>query len=246
MRFRVAGSTKGIGQNSAALVADPSLSFRAKGLLAYFSTLPEGTALDIKALVAAATEGKQAILTALLELERAGYCEPIADASVIKQDTSASPDPVDLPLFEEQAASSRDINKKRPLGTKAREDQRIQHVIGRLNELRRSAWDWKNFTPLSSRHAKNIEHIRGRLNEGYSETDLILVLEHLATVDGGKEESRKYFDCVTPFNTKNFERNLAMARDWAARGRTLTTSREQLNLEQSHDPSIYDRGRRGG
>jgi len=85
--------------------------------------------------------------------------------------------------------------------------------------LRERSWDWAQYTPLSARYAKNVEHIGGRLRDGYAEEDLILVLDYLAATDGGKEASRRYFNCVTPFNTKNFERNLAMAREWEARGR---------------------------
>jgi len=92
-----------------------------------------------------------------------------------------------------------------------------ERIINQLNNLRSKAWAWARYTPLTAKHAKNVEHINGRLSEEYSEEDLVLVLEYLACVDGGKEDSRKYFDCVTPFNTKNFERNLAMARECEAR-----------------------------
>lgn len=95
----------------------------------------------------------------------------------------------------------------------------LQRIIDHLNRLRERSWDWAHYTPLSARYAKNVEHISGRLRDGYVEEDLILVLEYLAATDGGKEESRRYFNCATPFNTKNFESNLAMARDWKARGR---------------------------
>ena len=85
--------------------------------------------------------------------------------------------------------------------------------------MRQCSWEWAQYTPLSAKYAKNVEHIRGRLRDGYDERDLVLVLEYLAATDGGKEESRRYFNCVTPFNTKNFERNLALARDWDAKKR---------------------------
>lgn len=243
MRFRLALDTKHRSLKDKDVFADSALSFRAKGLLAYFSTLPEGMSLDTKALASASTEGKQAILTALLELERAGYCEPVAaDNSGVKRDAPVSLDSVNLPLFEGQSAAIKENDKRVKLDAKPKEEMRIQHVIDRLNELRKSAWDWKSFTPLSSRHAKNIEHISGRLNEGYSESDLILVLEHLAAVDGGKEESRKYFDCVTPFNTKNFERNLAMARDWDAKGRSAGASNANPGIRRGSE--YYEKARK--
>jgi len=116
-----------------------------------------------------------------------------------------------------------------------------ERVLARLNELRRASWVWARYTPLSSRHAKNVEHIKGRLREGYREEDLVLVLEYLAATDGGKDDSRRFFDSVTPFNTKNFERNLAMAREWEARGRPTAEGPLALQRSDGHDPTIYDR-----
>ncbi len=92
-------------------------------------------------------------------------------------------------------------------------------VIRRLNELREANWTWASFRPLSATHAKNVEHINGRLSDGFTEAQLVLVLEYLAAKDRGDEKSRQFFDCVTPFRTSNFERYLAMAEDWDARGR---------------------------
>ncbi len=134
------------------------------------------------------------------------------------------------------------------IATQARDESNspAQRVIDQLNMLRKSAWDWARYTPLSAKYAKNVEHINGRLGDGYSESDLLLVLEYLAAVDGGNEDSRKYFDCVTPFNTKNFERNLTMAREWEARGRPPGRATRSLQLGESHDAEIYEKRLTGG
>ena len=254
MQIRLAGNANRNLVLDKSILEDSRLSFRAKGLLAYLLTLREGAAFEIKGLSAVSTEGRGAIETALKELEDAGYYRPMKelDESGVLQSIGVVYSASRIPLLESQRL-------EKPLGSQNegpppsaihldqdKSSVPAHRIIDRLNELRKEAWDWARYTPLSGKYAKNVEHINGRLGEGYAESDLILVLEYLAAIDGGKEASRKYFDCVTPFNTKNFERNLAMARDWEARGRPRTKSREQLHLEQSHDPSIYDRGRRGG
>lgn len=235
------------------MLEDPRLSFRAKGLLAYLLAHPGIDVSNKKLLTSASLEGMDAVSTALKELEEAGYFRQIQEAV---EDGSVSTlglvYPVSrIPVLEAQAYESSPVaqgsqpDNKKPSG-KTVSISPAQRIVDRLNELRKTAWDWARYTPISAKYAKNVEHINGRLADGYDESDLILVLEYLSSVDGGKEESRKYFDCVTPFNTKNFERNLTMAREWEARGRPASELRSQQHLEQSHDPSIYDRGRRGG
>ena len=223
---------------------DPALSYRAKGMLAYLLTLPDSSSFDLKTLASASIEGVSSVKTALWELERAGYCQPAPEANDSADPGSSENGNDTLSLFDHLHVSADPVPEL--VDAQAQIQKSIVRIMDRLNELRQRAWEWKNFTPLSSRHAKNVENIRGRLDDGYSEDDLLLVLEYLAAVDGGREETRRYFDSVTPFRPKNFERNLTIARDWAARGRPVSESQAQQRLEQSHDPSVYDRGRRGG
>lgn len=217
---------------------DPRLSLRAKGLLAVLLTRGERR-VDPTSL-AAAGERPADVEAALRQLEAAGYFARAAGQASMAgtvRETSA------LPLLE-SVARAHDAGRTAPRPALLDGDEirsASERVLARLNELRRTSWTWAKYTPLSARHAKNVEHIRGRLHEGYGEGDLVLVLEYLAAVDGGKDESRKYFDCVTPFNTKNFERNLAMARDWEARGRPAADVPLALQRSDGHDPTIYDR-----
>jgi len=209
-------------------LADPRLSFRAKGVLAHMLTLPHERAVDVAALADAASEGRDAIGTALHELSIAGYCERIEridGEGEAAADESLSDAP-GLPMMESlfgasfaPAARMSGRPELRPCEADNAETGVVERVIEHLNGLRERSWDWAQYTPLSAKYAKNVEHIGGRLRDGYSEEDLILVLDYLAATDGGKEESRRYFNCVTPFNTKNFEANLTLARDWEARGR---------------------------
>ena len=221
---------RGIIIDSKAL-EDPNLSFRAKGLLAYLQSLPRGCASDVKSLASVSLEKKAAIETALKELIDSGYVTrieetwngaPRSDAGVQSVVRGALMDSLfgDLPR-PGGAAEQTTAQEKGPARASKKDEakRRVQRIIDHLNGLRERSWDWAQYTPLSARYAKNVEHINGRVRDGYGEEDLVLVLDYLAAVDGGKEESRRYFNCVTPFNTKNFESNLTMARDWEARGR---------------------------
>jgi hypothetical protein len=238
------------------MLEDQRLSFRAKGLLAFLLAHPGFDLSDKRALTSASLEGMDAVETALKELEEAGYLRRIeGDDAVGTTQSIAVVSPLSrIPMLEPQEDITAEGTSDQPpqdkprskSSTDAQPNSPAARIIARLNELRSAAWEWVRYTPLSAKYAKNVEHINGRLSDGFEETDLVLILEYLAAVDGGKEESRKYFDCVTPFNTKNFERNLAMARDWEARGRPRAQPISKHRYEQSHDPSIYDRGRRGG
>jgi hypothetical protein len=221
-------------------------------LLAYLLAHPGFDLSNKRLLASISLEGVDALSTALKELEEAGYfrtaqesdeeggIQTVGVVSPISRIPLLEPQPIDKTRVVQANSPSSPTASQKILDTPA------HRIIDRLNTLREAAWDWARYTPISAKYAKNVEHINGRLADGYAEVDLILVLEYLSAVDGGKEESRKYFDCVTPFNTKNFERNLTMAREWEARGRPASELRSKQYLEQSHDPSIYDRGRRGG
>jgi uncharacterized phage protein (TIGR02220 family) len=209
---------------------DPNLSFRAKGLLAYLQAVPLEAGADMKDLENVSLEGKAAIKTALKELEDGGYLTRTGETETGTGGGNGGDEVVTHGawmdgLFGDLSplgvGDNRGTSQERQApGTRIDEMRRsLQRIIDHLNRLRERSWDWAHYTPLSARYAKNVEHISGRLRDGYVEEDLILVLEYLAATDGGKEESRRYFNCATPFNTKNFESNLAMARDWKARGR---------------------------
>jgi hypothetical protein len=230
---------------------DPRLSFRAKGLLAYLLSRPAGEGVDPQNLARASGERTADVEATLRQLESAGYFTraeggPIGTPQVsgVVRETSL------LPLLESvpRRASAGSLGAAHAAedGDDGARKAAAERILARLNELRKASWTWARYTPLSARHAKNVEHIRGRLHEGYEEADLILVLEYLATVDGGKDASRKYFDSVTPFNTKNFERNLAMARDWDARGRPEGDGTMALQRSYGHDPAIYQKKVKGG
>ncbi|MCX5730892.1 MAG: hypothetical protein NTY18_05970 [Deltaproteobacteria bacterium] len=234
-----------------AFLEDPRLSFRAKGLLAYLLLRSDEETFDVESVAASFGERTADVAHALKQLESAGYYrrtdEGNADALL---GTGTLREVSLLPLLASrhengpatQRAERNSIDPQSEAETAAAE-----RVLVRLNKLRQASWVWAKYTPLSARHAKNVEHIKGRLREGYGESDLVLVLEYLAAVDGGRDSSRRYFDSVTPFNTKNFERNLAMARDWDARGRPERALSLTLDRPPEHDPAIYEQwAKRGG
>jgi len=257
--IRIEGRQPGRGVIiDAKALEDPNVSFRAKGLLAYLQALPRGQGSDIKSLEKVSLEKKAAIATALKELADNGYVTRIEESEGEASGSEAVVQPVAHgalmdSLFDDLSEQVKQVGKRpaqeEPRSAAAKKDEavrRVQRIIDHLNMLRERSWSWAQYTPLSAKYAKNVEHINGRLYDGYSEEDLVLVLDYLAATDGGKEESRRYFNCVTPFNTKNFEGNLALARDWEARGRPVRQARQAAHIEQSHDPEIYERRVRGG
>lgn len=56
-----------------AALRDKQLSFRATGILAYLLSLPDGSSISGRRLAEEKAEGRDAIMTALAELEKAGY-----------------------------------------------------------------------------------------------------------------------------------------------------------------------------
>jgi len=133
----------------------------------------------------------------------------------------------------------------------------LEKVLKRLNELREKNWQWSRYIPITSKSKKNTEHITALLKDGVAVDDLIVVLEWKAAMDGGHEESRKYFNCITPFRPKHWENNIALASDWDAKGRPLKPSsngsrkpgewtQAERMVVPHHDASVYDQGRKGG
>lgn len=254
MQIRLAGNASRHLVLDQSMLEDPRLSFRAKGLLAYLLAHPGFDVSNKRLLTSVSLEGVDAVKTALRELEEAGYFRKAQEAN---EDGSIQTIGIvysitRLPLLESQSFEKDPVSRNDEIGPspiaspQAEPGTPAQRIIDQLNKLRKQAWDWARYTPISAKYAKNIEHINGRLANGYVEDDLLLVLEYLASVDGGKEESRKYFDCVTPFNTKNFERNLTMAREWEARGRPTSRTTRSLQLGESHDAEIYEKRLTGG
>jgi len=252
------------------IIENPVLSWRAKGLHTYLISRPPGWKIWYKDLVQRATDGTTAVRSAVKELQDTGYLKIerqldeskkvigsrwiVAQTPALLQSElephSDSPDTVfpdvgfpntgNQSRSKDQSVVSNNGNKEHDLAA--------HQIIARLNELRESSWEWARYTPLAA-SPTNVEQINGRLKE-YAEADLVLVLEYLAVKDGGDEKSRGYFDCVTPFRVKNFERRLVMAREWEARGRPSKNGDNGVRgaplLPQGHDPAIYEKRVKGG
>jgi len=233
-----------------AFLEDPRLSLRSKGLLACLLSRSDQETFDVERIAASFGERTVDVVRALRQLESAGYYTRTGEVGEdVLLETGTLREVSRLPLLGSRPQSGSATGRANREGADPQSEAdavAAERVLVRLNELRQASWVWAKYTPLSARHAKNVEHINGRLREGYRESDLVLVLEYLAAVDGGKDSSRKYFDSVTPFNTKNFERHLAMARDWDARGRPPGAGSLAQQAAQGHDPAIYEKRLKGG
>jgi len=66
------------GQVPNEILNNPELSFKAKGLFAYLQSKPDGWAFSIERIAKQAREGKDAIRSAIQELEKFGYLQRIS------------------------------------------------------------------------------------------------------------------------------------------------------------------------
>lgn len=69
-----------------AALADGALSFKARGILAYLLTLPEGADISPDRITKSGTDGERAVKSGLKELQDAGYLLP-TDAGWVATDT---------------------------------------------------------------------------------------------------------------------------------------------------------------
>ncbi|MCK5246577.1 hypothetical protein KAR02_06740, partial [Candidatus Bipolaricaulota bacterium] len=181
MRIRLAGDASLHLVLDKTMLEDPRLSFRAKGLLAYLLAHPNLDLSNRRLLTSVSLEGVDALNTALKELEEAGYfrtMEEVGDDGSLQKIGVVSP-VSRIPLLEVQPlekAQTQPVKEGTASGDPKNLDTPAQRIIDQLNELRKKAWDWARYTPISAKYAKNVEHINGRLADGYTEADLILVL----------------------------------------------------------------------
>lgn len=94
-----------------------------------------------------------------------------------------------------------------------KEKEICERVITRLNEL--------NNTKYSTKSEGNIKFIKGRLNEGYTEEDLLLVVEKMSYLwnQPNDKDMRQYLRPSTLFRPTNFDNYLNMP----VKERKLTT-----------------------
>jgi len=248
------------GVTSFDVLHDVDLSFRAKGIFAYLDAPGGGARRNLTELIAASEEQSAAVRTALGELEDSGYVarqrvveEFDEEAALVGSRGAAH---VMESLFGEEFAPTVKVDALRSaegLGaraTKSRErierDEIVGRVFARINELREKNWTWTRYTPLDRKSAKNADHIRRLLKLGHSEEELLLILDYRAERDAGDVRSRKYFNGDTPFNTRNFDHNLAEARDWDARGRPRSGRHRPRQATGAVGGEIYERTIKGG
>ena len=103
-------------------------------------------------------------------------------------------------------SKEKNINNIRNTSNKNKEIYKeiCERVITRLNEL--------NNTKYSTKSEGNIKFIKGRLEEGYTEEDLLLVVEKMSYLwnQPNDKDMRQYLRPSTLFRPTNFENYLNM------------------------------------
>jgi uncharacterized phage protein (TIGR02220 family) len=88
--------------------------------------------------------------------------------------------------------------------------------------------------------------IRARLDDGAAVDDCLAVIRHKAAQWANDAKMSEYLRPATLFGASKFDGYLSAARRWIDTGcPLLDESKNAASMVQSHDPSIYDRGRMG-
>jgi len=100
--------------------------------------------------------------------------------------------------------TNKNINNKNIINNKNSIDNICVNVITKLNEL--------NGTNYSTKSKSSIKFIKGRLDEGYTERDLMLVVEKMSYLwnQPENEKMKQYLRPSTLFRPTNFENYLNM------------------------------------
>lgn len=204
---------------------EKSMSLKAKGLLSQMLSLPDNWDYSIRGLASINKESEKSIKITLDELKKfkylvvrkqmpnetkSGRIEYIYD--VYEEPFEEKQPPQKQPLvFQPLENGMLDTNLyiyNKILNNKILNNKNIySRVVDRMNEL--------NGTKYSSTSKHTIELINGRLNEGYSEEDLLLVVEKMSYLwnQPENEKMKQYLRPSTLFRPTNFENYLNMPVD---------------------------------
>lgn len=202
---------------------EKEMSLKAKGLLTLFLSLPENWNYSAKGLTTLTKESKNTINATMNELEKFGYLKRTRiyeNGKVInwqydiyeKPEENLHPKNLDI---ENEDIKNLDIENwddyiiTKQLNTNKLSTNKtiICRVVERLNELAGTS-----YKPTTK---NTIELINGRLSEGYTEQDLITVVEkmcYLWNKEPAKNEKdmRPFLRPSTLFRPSNFENYLNM------------------------------------
>ncbi len=130
------------------LIEDGSISFRARGLLVWLLSKPDGWSVRSDAIAASSTEGRDAVRTALRELEAAGYIKRekardeagrwVTFSNIYETPEPGNPAPDSRPSVS-QALSTKDgeaSTEQQSSSLRSEEDSTPEHRVAK------EYWEW--------------------------------------------------------------------------------------------------------
>lgn len=164
------------------LIEDGSISFRARGLLVWLLSKPDGWSIRSEAIAASSTEGRDAIRTALNELETAGYVkrqkvqDDLGHWSTVANIYESPETPFQAPAAPTPDSQALSSNNGEPI-TDQQSSPSLRSVDTTQHRVAREYWEWYkaehpglkptiDFLPLRS-VAKNL------LKSGHQPDDIV-------------------------------------------------------------------------
>ena len=199
------------------LIKDKNLTLKDKGMMLVLLSLPDNWEYSVAGLEKICMEARNTINGILNRLEEHGYLErsKIYENGKIKEwryDIYEIPKHLyrNFEDIENEDIENEDIENDTQLNTNKLNTKELNtknicsRVINRLNEL--------NNTKYSTTSNANLKFIKGRLNDGYTEEDLMLVVEKMSYLwhQPSEKDMTPYLRPSTLFRPTNFENYLNM------------------------------------
>jgi len=209
MNIRINKRENPFAQIGRALLQDERLSFRARGIAAYLFSKPDNWQCRITDLRKNGIEGRDAIRTAMKELEQAGYAElkTLFDQNghLAGKEWQINEEPVTSRQPENPTVGKSENRETRPYNNNGESNTdidiveqsstaHIPEIIVYLNEV--TGRQFKD----SSAATKRL--VSARLKEGYSIEDFKKVIDTKARQWKGDSKMKAYLRPITLFGTK--------------------------------------------
>lgn len=186
-----------------AMLRDSNISFKAKGLFAYMSSMSEGWNFTIRSIATQQKDGKASIESALNELKKFGYVtyqrhmdgtgvytlidEPHPENKDMDEPHPENPHP------ENPHPENRDVLRSNNTKNKNNKSE-VSLIVAHLNELTHKRY--------SSKAKETVRLIKARIKEGYTTSDFIQVIDTKCNEWTNKPDMEKYLRPETLFGNK--------------------------------------------
>lgn len=232
-------------------IEDKKLSWKAKGILAYLLSKPDGWEIKIYDLIEKSTDGRDAVRSGMIELEENGYLKKSQNKAIDGKfdgynyevievpftDFPSTEKPItENPLYNNNNISNNDINKKK----KKLEKENILESFDVTSQFHMSYKPMINCYEMADAHEK--------LSKYFEYEENVKQVKDAAMSKKTNEEFKKYiqFFCITSFNDRYFKKIttfpdlISRFIEWLRRDRhtTIKETASNVSLQERKDDFI--------